>query len=111
MDELVAALESVACGDLICSPSAAGALLRRVATLAHERPQDDRLALLSRREREVVGLIADGLSNKQIAHHLYIELATVRNHVHNILGKLGVHRRGEAAALIRGDEGLSAFDR
>jgi DNA-binding NarL/FixJ family response regulator len=105
LSELVTALESVASGDLICSPATAGALLRRVAALAHERPENDRLALLTGREREVVGLIADGLSNKQIAHRLYIELATVRNHVHNILGKLGVSRRAEAAALIRAREG------
>jgi two-component system nitrate/nitrite response regulator NarL len=105
LNELVAALEGVASGDLICSPAIAGALLRRVAALAHERPQDDRLALLTGREREIVGLLADGLSNQQIAHRLYIELATVRNHVHNILGKLGVHRRAEAAALIRVREG------
>ena len=105
LTELVTALESVASGDLVCSPATAGALLRRVATLAHERPRDDRLALLTGREREVVCLIAEGLSNKQIAHRLYIELATVRNHVHNILGKLGVHRRAEAAALIRDREG------
>jgi two-component system nitrate/nitrite response regulator NarL len=111
LDELVRALESVACGDLVCSPATAGALLRRVAALAHERPQDDRFALLTGREREIVDLLADGLSNKQIAHRLYIELATVRNHVHNILGKLGVHRRAEAAALIRRAEGPRVFDR
>jgi two-component system, NarL family, nitrate/nitrite response regulator NarL len=102
LNELVVALESVARGDLLCSPAAAGALLRRVATLAQHGSQGDSLALLTDREREVVGLIADGLSNKQIADSLYIELATARNHVHNIYGKLGVHRRTEAAALIRG---------
>ena len=43
-----------------------------------------------------------GLSNKQIAQRLCIELPTVKNHVHHILDKLGVHRRAEAAAIVRG---------
>ncbi len=58
-------------------------------------------APLTRRELEVIALIDQGLSNKQIARRLCIELATVKNHVHHILEKLRVHRRGEAAARIR----------
>ncbi len=104
LNELVAALERVACGDLLCSPASAGALLRRVASLANDREWSEPLVSLTRREREILVLVDDGLSNKQIARRLHIELATVRNHVHNILGKLGVHRRAEAAALVRRGE-------
>jgi DNA-binding NarL/FixJ family response regulator len=59
------------------------------------------LAALTPRELEIVALIEQGLSNKQIAQRLSIELATVKNHVHRILAKLELSRRGEAAALLR----------
>ena len=57
---------------------------------------------LTSREREVVELIDEGCSNKQIARTLSIEVATVKHHVHNLLAKLKVSRRGEAAARFRG---------
>lgn len=59
------------------------------------------LATLTSRELEIVSLIELGLSNKEIARRLSIELTTVKNHVHHILRKLGLARRGEAAALLR----------
>jgi DNA-binding NarL/FixJ family response regulator len=49
----------------------------------------------------VIGLVDNGLSNKDIAHRLGIELSTVKNHIHNILSKLHTTRRGEAAASVR----------
>ena len=60
-----------------------------------------RAAVLSKRELQIAGLIDRGLSNKEIARRLGIQATTVKNHVHNILDKLNVHRRGEAAACIR----------
>ncbi len=56
---------------------------------------------LTPREVEIAGLLDDGLTNKEIARRLYIEVATVKNHVHNILEKLGARSRGEAASKIR----------
>jgi two-component system nitrate/nitrite response regulator NarL len=61
---------------------------------------------LTAREAEILALIDAGLSNKQIAHRLVIELATVKNHVHHILEKLHVHRRAEAAAHLRAGRAL-----
>lgn len=58
-----------------------------------------RPAPLSRREREILGLVAVGLQNKEIAEKLGVSLATIRNHVHNILEKLGLHSKLEAVAL------------
>jgi DNA-binding NarL/FixJ family response regulator len=75
--------------------------MRRLASLARSWAEADPIEPLTTREREVLELIDEGLSNKQIAQHLSIELPTVKNHVHHILGKLGVHRRTEAAALAR----------
>jgi two-component system nitrate/nitrite response regulator NarL len=110
LDQLVAALESVAHGELPGSPAVVAALFRRVADLAYEREQSEPLARLSSREREILALIAEGLTNKEIAERLYIELATVRNHVHSILGKLGVHTRTEAAALLQSSGPITGWD-
>src|SRR5439155_827652 len=102
IDDLVTVIESVARGEAICSPRVAAGLLRRVAALAAGHGGDLPRAQLTNREREIVRLIDNGLSNKEIARALGIEVATVKNHVHNILEKLQVHRRGEAAARVRG---------
>jgi len=99
-DDLVAALESAARSELLCSPRMAAVLLRRVSTLAVEW-RGGATRRLTPREREIVELIDEGLSNKEIARRLSIELATVKNHVHNILEKLQVRRRGEAVAYVR----------
>jgi DNA-binding NarL/FixJ family response regulator len=102
VDDLLATVASVAAGETICSPRMTATLLRRVALLARDRrPAAGNGRELTRREREIVDLIDEGLSNKEIAARLRIELATVKNHVHNILDKLQVHRRGEAAAAVR----------
>jgi DNA-binding NarL/FixJ family response regulator len=103
VDDLLATVESVAAGETICSPRMTATLLRRVALLARDRRAEGPTAErdLTSRERQIVALIDEGLSNKEIATRLRIELATVKNHVHNILEKLHVRRRGEAAAAVR----------
>jgi DNA-binding NarL/FixJ family response regulator len=60
---------------------------------------------LTRREREVLNLLADGRSNPAIAAHLVISVHTVRNHVQNVLAKLGAHSKLEAVA-VAAREGL-----
>lgn len=102
IEDLVMVIESVARGEAICSPRVAASLLRRVAALAGGHGGELARAHLTGREGEIVRLIDRGLSNKEIARDLGIEVATVKNHVHNILEKLQVHRRGEAAARVRG---------
>jgi two-component system, NarL family, nitrate/nitrite response regulator NarL len=99
--DLLAVIQSVAHGETLCSPRVAATLLRRVAALAAEHRPPPEAANLTAREREVVELIDQGMSNKEIARRLYIEVRTVKNHVHNILQKLQVSRRGEAAARLR----------
>jgi two-component system, NarL family, nitrate/nitrite response regulator NarL len=59
---------------------------------------------LTTREMEILRLMQEGVSNKTISRHLGIELSTVKNHVHSILAKLGVHRRGEAISLLYAHE-------
>ena len=99
-DELLEVVGAVARDEGCCSPRATAALMRHVATLATAAGADRRLGLTPR-EAEVVDLIAAGLSNRQVAERLSVELSTVKNHVHRILEKLAVASRAEAAAVWR----------
>jgi two-component system nitrate/nitrite response regulator NarL len=102
VDSCIAAIEAAAHGNLTCSETVAAVLLRRVAELAATLADGTRPDhVLTRREFEILELIGQDLSNKQIAARLFIEVTTVKNHVHKILEKLGVHRRSEAATLVR----------
>ena len=107
LDDLVIAIESAVRGELYCPPRVAFTLLRRLGALAASLRDDEEkathspLRALTGREREILHLVDDGMTNKGIAGRLVIELATVKNHVHNILKKLHVHRRIDASAWYR----------
>ena len=101
MADLASVVQSVERGEVLCSPGMTAGLFRRVAALARERRLDPIEEKLTARELDVLRLIEEGLSNKEIAATLSIELPTVKNHVHRILEKLHVHRRSEAAARAR----------
>lgn len=103
--DLVVAVEHALRGELYCSPRIAGLLLRRVAALAGRPSEPVMPAALTRRERQIPGLLGNGMSNKEIGRTLRIGGSTVKNHVHNILNRLKVSRRGEAAAWLRSAEG------
>jgi len=105
-EELVTVIRSAACGDVRCSPRVTAVVLRRVAQYAPPRSERPAEARLTRRETQVLALIDAGHSNKKIALSLGLETATVKNHVHNILEKLQVERRGEAAAFVRAQRRL-----
>jgi DNA-binding NarL/FixJ family response regulator len=100
-EEVVATIVRAARGEAMCSPTMTAALLRRISTLANGSNGGRRAAALTARELEIAELIERGLSNKEIGARLQIELPTVKNHVHRILGKLGVDGRAEAAAWVR----------
>jgi two-component system, NarL family, nitrate/nitrite response regulator NarL len=99
--DVVAVLQSAMRDELLCSPRAAATLCHHVAVLSRAGQVSTPAAVLSRRELQIANLIDEGLSNKQIARQLGIQATTVKNHVHNILDKLKVHRRGEAVACLR----------
>jgi two-component system, NarL family, nitrate/nitrite response regulator NarL len=100
MPALLQTIESVERGELLCTPRVAASLLHRVQWLSRYA-QPAPAQHLTYREREVLQLIDQGFSNKEIARALSIELGTVKNHVHNILNKLKVARRSEAARWAR----------
>ncbi len=99
-DELVEVLESVTRDEAVCSPRISAALMKRVAALATGAPAGPDVRL-TRRELEIASLVEKGLTNKEIAQRLVIEVATVKSHVHNILEKLQATRRADAAAWVR----------
>lgn len=101
VDELIEVVGGVIRDEVFCGPRVAGTLLRRVGALARERPATDPEVRLTGREAQIIALVDDGFSNKEIAARLQISLPTVKKHVHNLLGKLGASRRGEAAAHAR----------
>jgi DNA-binding NarL/FixJ family response regulator len=93
-EELVAAMHTIAAGDSLLSPSVTGRVIARMARRSAPA-QDARLGELTTREREVLELVARGLSNAEIAHALLIEESTVKTHTKRIVGKLGLRNRVE----------------
>ena len=107
--ELLRAVRAAAEGESLLDPGVLAPVLERFRDL-EAKEQSREVASLSAREREVLALVAEGLTNKQIAAQLVISDNTARNHVSHILDKLGLTRRSEAAAfaaqrgLLRTDE-------
>lgn len=90
-EELIAAVHSIAAGDSLLSPSVTRRVIDRMARQpVPELGNSDRLGALTTREREVLELIARGLSNREIAAALVVEESTARTHVKRVLMKLGV---------------------
>jgi DNA-binding NarL/FixJ family response regulator len=102
LEDLITAVLHAMRGELVCSPRIAALLLGRVATLSQAQPKLSLGSSLTRREREIAGLVANGLANKEIARRLRLGPATIKNHVHNILQKLKVRRRSEIVHFIAG---------
>jgi two-component system, NarL family, nitrate/nitrite response regulator NarL len=101
LDSLAEAVTSAARNEARCSDRVAAILARRVASLTAHVVREPAPVPLTRRQLEIVQLIDQGLPNKEIAQRLYIEVPTVKNHVHNILGRLNVQRRDQAAPAVR----------
>jgi DNA-binding NarL/FixJ family response regulator len=99
-DDLVSAVHVVARGDALLAPQVTGRLIREFARQRRTRPQAaPELATLTARETEVLGLIAAGLSNSEIAARLVVSEHTVKTHVARVFTKLALRDRAQAVVL------------
>jgi len=94
LGEVTSAVRAAATGEAVISPELLARLLPRLSPSGRPRHQE-----LTEREREVLGLVADGLSNAAIAERLVVSVHTVRNHVANLSAKLGAHSKLEALSI------------
>lgn len=108
--DLVTVIEQVVAGGTRMSAAISSFMLRRVREAAADRRCPPSVQILTDREIQILRLIGSGLSNQDIADQLTIELHTVKNHVHSLLTKLGVRRRGQAAALLMASEASGRVD-
>jgi two-component system response regulator DevR len=110
-NDIVDAVRKVAAGGTLLDPNAVD---RAAERLRHPPTEDLRLASLTDREREILALIAEGLSNRQIGDELELAEKTIKNYVSNLLAKLGMERRTQAgvfaARLNRDDATLRTSD-
>jgi two-component system response regulator DevR len=92
--ELVDGIRRVAVGQSLLDPTVTARVLERLRSAPEE---DERFASLTEQERKILMLLADGLTNRQIAEQMYLAEKTVKNYVSNLLAKMGMNRRTEAA--------------
>lgn len=104
VDDLLVKIRATYDGQALISPEIAALLMSRVSELAQVPAETgdtpDKSVDLTPREREVLQLIGQGLSNQEIAEHLVIEIGTVKNHVHSLLEKLNVSSRRDAVRFL-----------
>jgi DNA-binding NarL/FixJ family response regulator len=100
--DLVDSIRKVAAGETLLDPAVTRRVIER---LRSGPPEDERLSRLSAQERRVLALITEGMTNRQIGEQLYLAEKTVKNYVSNVLAKLGLNRRTEAAIFaLRAEE-------
>jgi DNA-binding NarL/FixJ family response regulator len=92
--DLVDAIRRVGRGESLLDPAVTARVLERLRT----KPAEDELSALTDQERKILDLVAEGLTNRQIGERIYLAEKTVKNYVSNMLTKLGMSRRTEAAA-------------
>ncbi|MFR0355904.1 response regulator [Streptomyces sediminimaris] len=98
--DLVAAVRTVAAGQSLLDPSATARLMARLRGGQQQQEEEpEALSGLTDREREILSLIGEGLTNRQIGQRLYLSEKTVKNHISRLLAKLGVERRVQAAVI------------
>lgn len=110
--DLVSAVRTVASGQSMLDPATTARLMRSLRAEPAETPAlAPELASLSPREQDILALIGDGLTNREIGKKLYLSEKTVKNHISRLLAKLGVQRRVQAAVLASQLEHPESDDR
>jgi two-component system, NarL family, nitrate/nitrite response regulator NarL len=101
LGEIANALDAAIRGEVVCPPAIVACAFARIANLAVHRHGSTVRLRLPDRQTQILSLIDEGLSNKEIACRLDITLSTVKNHVHALLTRMGVRRRSQAVAKYR----------
>ncbi|MFF5361978.1 response regulator [Streptomyces scabiei] len=109
--DLVSAVRTVAAGQSLLDPSATARLMARLRQGPQEEREPEALPGLTGREREILALIGEGLTNRQIGQRLFLAEKTVKNHISRLLAKLGVERRVQAAVIATQAEDRLRQDR
>lgn len=110
VNEFLKTIRSVFQGEKILPPDLTGSLFSQIVTKAVSTTSESKLiqALrMTKRERQVIELVADGLTNKEIGHQLHLSPFTVKSHVHNILEKLTMHNRIEIAKFAHTEKSFN----
>ncbi|MBC7631912.1 response regulator transcription factor, partial [Aeromicrobium sp.] len=105
--DLVDAVRRVAAGQSLLDPAVTQRVLARIRD---GRPMEDPLSTLTKQERRILDLIGEGLTNRQIASEMFLAEKTVKNYVTQLLSKLGLKRRTQAAVLVTRHTGLTSRD-
>ncbi len=102
-NDLIRTVRAISAGESICSPRLANLAFTRISALANRiyDRRTSKVSGLTRREQDIIEAIERGLSNKEIARELQVEVSTVKNHVHNILDKLQLRDRRSAARFAK----------
>ena len=105
-EDFVGTIRSVASGARVLPPRMTGTLFSQIARAAVRRGASEALEAvrMTQREREVIALIAEGMSNKEIAQHLSIATDTVKSHVRNVMDKLALNSRLQIAAYAHNQD-------
>ena len=98
--DLVAALETVGHGGSLLDPAVTERVLERIRRIATGASGTDEMSQLTSQERKILLLVAEGMTNKQIATEVFLSDKTVKNYVSSILAKLNLERRAQAAAFV-----------
>jgi DNA-binding NarL/FixJ family response regulator len=103
--QFLGTIRSVSQGAKVLPPTLTDSLFSHIVELAVTKRKGNRISAvrMTKREREIIALIADGMSNKEIAQRLSIATHTVKSHVHNIMEKLALHSRLQIAKFIHDD--------
>lgn len=112
-DDFLKTIRRVSAGDKVLPQHLTQSLFSQIVDYAIKNTKPSKIiesVKMTRRERQVIGLVADGLTNKEIAQNLHLSAYTVKSHIHNILEKLALHTRVQIAKYAHISEGYQTLE-
>ncbi len=110
LDDFLITIRSVAVGSTVLPPLLVNSLFSQIVdhALKEGKSKLKEAVKMTKREREVISILSEGMSNKEIAHKMHVSAYTIKSHIHNIMEKLALHTRLEIANYTFNDESLNA---